>query len=256
MYSGCNKTYYVQSKLFVHLRMHLGIKPFVCHFCSKSFNEKGNLQTHLRVHTNERPYKCKQCEKKFKTEGQLKEHTFSHIPDKPFKCPYCLHFFKRKGVLKTHMQIHKKDPEYLAKIDFYEEIVNKTYRKESSNQNNNTINSNFTNESSKNSTTTSPVSPILPIMKKDKNVEIFEDSGKNGSEKNIEDKNELNFNFNLEKDIFTFFEKIHTNENDENFMKDGNICNDEIEDINSIEYIDPLNQENTWRHNEMTFGEN
>ena len=250
MYSGCNKTYLVQSKLFVHLRMHFGIKPFVCHFCAKSFNEKGNLQTHLRIHTNERPYKCNQCTKAFKTEGQLKEHIFSHCPDKPFQCPFCLHFFKRKGVLKTHMLLHRSCPEYLAKSDLYEEIVEKMNKKNFSCENNYTINSNFSNDSSKGSTT---LSPVLPKLKEDKSFENLEISGKNENEKNYEEKKDLNLNLNFGNNAYNFFEKFHINENDGNFMKDENSFNDEIEDINSIEYIDPVFQGNDWCNNEIIF---
>ena len=247
MYAGCNKTYYVQSKLLVHLRMHFGIKPFVCHFCAKSFNEKGNLKTHLRIHTNERPYNCKQCNKSFKTEGQLKEHIFSHYPDKPFQCPYCLHFFKRKGVLKTHMVIHRKDPEYLAKIDFYENVLKKINHKD--NSDNNTINSTFSNENSKGTT---EFSPVLNKDKEVENVENFGILGKNKNEKIIEKKNDFNFNFG--NNLFNFFGKFNTNDN-YNFMKDYNCSDDEIEDVNSIEYIDPLNQGN-WYNNEVLFGDN
>ena len=117
-------------------------------------------------------------------------------------------------------------------------------------ENNYTINSNFSNDSSKGSTT---LSPVLSKLKEANNFENFEISGKNENEKNYEEKKDLNLNFG--NNPYNFCEKFHINENDGNFMKDENSFNDEIEDINSIEYIDTLNQGN-WFNNEVLFGDN
>ena len=151
----------MKNKLLAHIRAHFGLKPYECHMCSKSFNDKGNLKTHLRVHTGERPYKCNICSKAFKTEGQVREHFGSHFKNKPFQCPYCLKYYKRKGVLKYHMLIHRNDPSFLEKKDYYEEMVkkldnkNSVYYSEISNRNNNTIFS--TKEESQISCPNSPI---------------------------------------------------------------------------------------------------
>ena len=65
-YPGCNKKYSIESRYQVHLRTHIGAKPFICQFCNKSFNEKGNLKTHLRFHSEIRPFKCPYCTKRYK----------------------------------------------------------------------------------------------------------------------------------------------------------------------------------------------
>ena len=73
-YPGCNKNYSIESRYQIHLRTHIGSKPFICQICNKSFNEKGNLKTHLRFHSEIRPYKCPHCNKSYKTNGHLKDH--------------------------------------------------------------------------------------------------------------------------------------------------------------------------------------
>ena len=124
-FENCKKTYNSKSKLTIHLRTHLGIKPYKCSQCSKTFNEKGNLKIHMRIHTGEKPYQCKECKKEFKAMSHLKEHIISHTIFKPFQCPYCKNFYRRKGILKTHMRIHLMDPRYLSSKNYYEESFKK-----------------------------------------------------------------------------------------------------------------------------------
>ena len=88
-YPGCNKKYSIESRFQVHMRTHIGKKPFVCQICSKSFNEKGNLKTHLRFHSELRPYKCPHCTKSYKTNGHLKDHIeIQHNLIKKYECQY------------------------------------------------------------------------------------------------------------------------------------------------------------------------
>lgn len=43
-------SYSQKSRLHIHIRKHLGIKPFHCEFCGNKFTEKGNLTVHLKSH--------------------------------------------------------------------------------------------------------------------------------------------------------------------------------------------------------------
>lgn len=113
----------IKHKLFVHLRTHYNMKPYICHICSKSFNNRGNLNIHMRIHTGKRPYLCKICGKAFKTEGHVRHHLFSHSKHKNFQCPYYSKFYKRKGVLKEHMLIHMDDPSFIKNKEYYDKIV-------------------------------------------------------------------------------------------------------------------------------------
>ena len=56
--------------LLDHVRMHQGIKPFVCPYCPKTFTQNGNLRKHVYRHNNpnlqsRRRYKCKFCKSRF-----------------------------------------------------------------------------------------------------------------------------------------------------------------------------------------------
>ena len=56
--------------LLDHVRMHQGIKPFICPYCPKTFTQNGNLRKHVYRHNNpnlqsRRRYKCKFCKSRF-----------------------------------------------------------------------------------------------------------------------------------------------------------------------------------------------
>ncbi|PVU94905.1 hypothetical protein BB561_002189 [Smittium simulii] len=75
---GCGKEFSQKAHLLIHLRAHMGLKPFICDYpeCGKSFSQLGNLKTHKRSHTGEKPYVCKvpNCCKSFSQSGNLKTH--------------------------------------------------------------------------------------------------------------------------------------------------------------------------------------
>ncbi|PVV02267.1 hypothetical protein BB560_003285 [Smittium megazygosporum] len=76
--NGCDKTFSQKAHLLIHLRTHMGMKPFKCEYpgCGKSFTQLGNLKTHYRRHTGEKPFACTvpNCPKSFSQSGNLKTH--------------------------------------------------------------------------------------------------------------------------------------------------------------------------------------
>ena len=44
-----------------HLKIHTGVKPFVCDICSRSFRKKAHMEEHRRIHTGEKPFVCEIC---------------------------------------------------------------------------------------------------------------------------------------------------------------------------------------------------
>lgn len=63
-YPMCTKVLQKPWNLLDHVRMHEGVKPFLCNWCGKTFTQKGNLKKHARQHidpdVNERKrYSCR-----------------------------------------------------------------------------------------------------------------------------------------------------------------------------------------------------
>ena len=117
IFPGCNKKYSIESRYQVHLRTHIGAKPFICQICNKSFNEKGNLKTHLRFHSELRPFKCPNCPKSYKTNGHLKDHIeIQHNLIKKYSCQFCNKKFGRISTLKAHIRTHTGEKNYKCKM--------------------------------------------------------------------------------------------------------------------------------------------
>ncbi|XP_058798727.1 zinc finger protein 665-like isoform X4 [Phymastichus coffea] len=74
----CGKTFTRQSRLKIHMRIHLGIKPHDCKLCGKAFSRKTALRQHLLIHTGQRPYLCDICGKSFTQKPGLISHRKSH----------------------------------------------------------------------------------------------------------------------------------------------------------------------------------
>lgn len=64
--ANCHKKFKRTQNLVMHLRVHFGVKNFICPYCPKRFTQKGNVQKHVKQHIkpllNERKsVKCLFC---------------------------------------------------------------------------------------------------------------------------------------------------------------------------------------------------
>lgn len=100
----CFKYFTQSTHLEVHIRSHIGYKPFECNYCHKKFTQGGNLRTHLRLHTGEKPFTCDICNRQFNRKGNLGAHKLTHENLKPYECKLdgCDKSFTQLGNLKSH----------------------------------------------------------------------------------------------------------------------------------------------------------
>lgn len=100
----CFKHFTQSTHLEVHVRSHIGYKPFECSYCHKRFTQGGNLRTHLRLHTGEKPFTCDVCKRSFSRKGNLAAHKLTHENLRPYECKLdnCDKSFTQLGNLKSH----------------------------------------------------------------------------------------------------------------------------------------------------------
>ena len=52
--NGCFKEFDRPWNLLDHIRIHYGLKPFLCPFCNLGFSQKGNRNKHVLIHLKKR----------------------------------------------------------------------------------------------------------------------------------------------------------------------------------------------------------
>ncbi|XP_039618266.1 zinc finger protein 22-like [Polypterus senegalus] len=99
----CGREFSNRSALQKHMRVHTGMKTYICNDC-----EMASLQKHMRVHTGEKPYCCNECGKQFSEMGSLQRHMRVHTGEKPYCCNECGKQFSEMGSLQRHMRVHNR----------------------------------------------------------------------------------------------------------------------------------------------------
>lgn len=112
----CGATFTNSSNLRIHIKIHLGVRPFVCTECGKSFIQSSNLKAHNRIHTGERPYKCSECGQTFSRSSHLVGHKRTHTGERPYICGICGEAFYTSSHMRNHVRRHTGEKPYVCQV--------------------------------------------------------------------------------------------------------------------------------------------
>uniref|UniRef100_A0A673MY04 Transcription factor E4F1 n=1 Tax=Sinocyclocheilus rhinocerous TaxID=307959 RepID=A0A673MY04_9TELE len=110
----CERMFKTLTYLRLHVKGHVGYKPFKCLTCQKEFLTGYVLKKHMETHVSERRYKCGECGKQFKAIGHVREHMRAHSDERPYHCSFCDKSYKTKNALQVHHRTHGEEKPYVC----------------------------------------------------------------------------------------------------------------------------------------------
>ncbi len=94
-----------ETKLRIHLIIHMDGKPYYCAICRKTFSMSKHLVIHMKNHSWNKCNICTPGNFEFSCSTQLRMHFITHMDGKPYHCTIC-----GKSFIKSkHFVIHNKN---------------------------------------------------------------------------------------------------------------------------------------------------
>ena len=104
----CSKPFFDKSKMMNHEEsMHIKSGKFRCNICYKCFGSQLNLNLHMKIHLGIKDYICSECGHATTQKYSLViHHRTVHQKLKLFKCQYCEKSFGQSQDMKNHEKKH------------------------------------------------------------------------------------------------------------------------------------------------------
>ncbi|KAK7082332.1 hypothetical protein SK128_026726 [Halocaridina rubra] len=101
--SSCGEKFSGSDQLDTHMKLHLGVKPFVCNCCGKVCLTESKLKAHEATHANDgvKPV-CDVCQRSFSSRSSLNKHKKMLHKPKPHICPQCNFGLEERKYLVIH----------------------------------------------------------------------------------------------------------------------------------------------------------
>jgi len=85
-YNGWDKEFTRTWSILDHVRMHEGVRPYVCKIWARTYTQKGNMLKHMKRHTepnveSRRNYSCEHCDRWYTEKYNLKTHQKKFHPE-------------------------------------------------------------------------------------------------------------------------------------------------------------------------------
>lgn len=131
----CKKSIKPRSKLWIHMVVHTGERPYPCNICDMKFTQVGSRKLHIeKVHKNlikaynaneqitpitlqKKPtwtsqlldkecWLCPVCKQDLESHTRLHEHFVVHTSERPYVCKYCRKEFTSNTSARLHIKAH------------------------------------------------------------------------------------------------------------------------------------------------------
>lgn len=99
----CWEKFNCREYLDTHMKLHLGVKPFICDACGKVCQTESKLKAHEASHASDgvKP-KCDICERSFSSRSAINKHKKMLHKPKPHVCPHCSSGFEERKYMVIH----------------------------------------------------------------------------------------------------------------------------------------------------------